>query len=112
VNNLSIPLKELTGDFEEKRFAIQKPDGTEGEIVVKALSVAELHETVMEAEKWMNKRKKVDDTSKDMYRNFCLVVKSVTSPPLTVDFLENKIDYKPYSQILAIVKQVNILSKK
>lgn len=102
-------LDELLGNFEPQKFIIIKPDGEEGAIKVKPLTIDEIHEAVILTQKLMRNEKKTDDETRLQYQNYFIILKSLVEPKMSLEQIR-KLPVGVYTQLVDIVHKTTIIN--
>lgn len=102
-------IDDLLGDFEEQRFIINISKGKEKEIIMKPLTVGELHEAIRDSQIQLRKEKLTDDTSKLEYQNYAMISKSLVQPSFTIEQIKG-LHSSIYQQLLTIVQRLTIIN--
>jgi len=100
---------DLMGNLEDKEYAIVAADGSEKKVIVKPLTIGELHDAVRDANKELRKLKLTDDTSKLEYQNYAMISKSLLSPKYTIPQVKS-LHPQIYQQLLDIVNKNTVIT--
>lgn len=101
--------EDLMGDLEQIEYAILTASEGEKKVIIKPLTIGELHDAVRDANKELRKLKLTDDTSKLEYQNYAMIAKSVVSPKYTIQQVK---EFHPqvYQQLLDLVQKHTIIT--
>jgi len=100
-------INDLVGNPEEREFMITTVNGDEKKIAVKPLTVDELHNCVIEANKIAKEQKIKDEATINKLVNYLQICHSVTNPKLNLDAIKT-LDYGIFMQILDIINKINV----